>query len=232
MIDFEAFEVLTFDCYGTLIDWESGILTALVPVFTAHRVSMAPEAALELFGKLESTIQTGEYTAYRDVLEGVLSGFGTQLRFTPSARELESFAKSVQDWPAFADSPGALRALASRYKLGVISNIDDDLFRDSARRLGVDFDWVVTAEQVRSYKPSPENFRQAIARIGVPPSRILHVAQSLYHDIGPAARLGLATVWVNRRHDKAGSGATPPAHAVPDLEVPDLQSLARQAGVA
>jgi 2-haloacid dehalogenase len=232
MIDLEAFDVLSFDCYGTLIDWERGILAALAPVFAAHRVAPGPEETLQLFGELEAAVESGPYAEYRTVLARVLEGIGARLGFAPSPGELEAFATSVRDWPAFPDSPGALRLLASRYRLAVISNIDDDLFAHSVPRLGVSFDWVVTAQQVRAYKPSPENFRRAFERIGLPPARILHVAQSLFHDIGPARRLGLATVWVNRRHGKPGPGATPPAQAEPDLEVPDLQALARAAGLA
>jgi 2-haloacid dehalogenase len=232
MIDLDAFDVLSFDCYGTLIDWERGILAALAPIFDAHGVVLNPDATLELFGELESAVEAGEYVAYRVVLMRVLEGLGVRLGFLPSARELETFSTSVRDWPAFPDSPGALRRLKSRHKLAIISNIDDDLFAHSARRLEVPFDWVVTAQQIRSYKPSLENFRRAHERIGVAPARILHVAQSLFHDIAPARRLGLSTVWVNRRHGKPGAGATPRAHAEPDLEVPDLQTLAQRAGFA
>jgi len=232
MIDFDAFEVLTFDCYGTLIDWESGILAALGPIFDAHGVAPKPGEALELFGALESSIEAGAYREYRVVLMRVLEGLGKRYGFSPSPSQLESFASSVGGWPAFPDTPGALRAFESRYKLAVISNVDDDLFSHSARRLGVSFDWVVTAQQVRSYKPSLENFRRAFQRIGIPPERILHVAQSLFHDIAPAKRLGLSTVWVNRRHGVAGLGATPPARAEPDLEVPDLNTLVQRAGLA
>jgi 2-haloacid dehalogenase len=120
----------------------------------------------------------------------------------------------------------ALQTLKQRFKLGIISNIDDDLFAASNRRLGVTFDWVITAQQVRSYKPSTRNFTAAFERIGVPQDRLVHVAQSLFHDHVPAKSLGLATVWVNRRRGHPGPGATPPASARPDLEVPDLQSLA------
>jgi 2-haloacid dehalogenase len=156
---------------------------------------------------------------------------GERLGFRPSAAELERFGLSVADWPAFPDSARALQALKRKYKLGILSNIDDDLFATSAPRLGVAFDWVVTAQQARSYKPSLNNFHLAIARLGVPRDRILHVAQSLYHDIAPAKSLGLATVWVNRRQGRPGSGATPPAQAKPDWEVPDMETLAAQMGL-
>ena len=232
MLNFDQFEVLTFDCYGTLIDWETGIWAALDPILTTHQVGVSPDRALELYGELEAEAERGAYREYRSVLRSVLEGFGARLGFTPTPAELERFAASVKDWPAFPDSPRALQALKSKYKLAIVSNIDDDLFAFSAKRLQVPFDWVITAQQAKSYKPSLNNFRVAFARIGVPQSKILHVAQSLFHDVAPAKALGLATVWVNRRHGKAGSGATPPAQARPDLEVPDLQSLARAIGLA
>jgi 2-haloacid dehalogenase len=141
------------------------------------------------------------------------------------------FASSVRDWPPFADSSRALTALRGKYKLAIISNVDDDLFAHSARHLDVAFDWIITAQQVRSYKPSVRNFECAFERIGVPRERQLHVAQSLYHDIAPAKSLGLSTVWVNRRMGMRGSGATLPAYAEPDLEVADLDTLARSAGL-
>jgi 2-haloacid dehalogenase len=120
--------------------------------------------------------------------------------------------------------------LKKKYKLAILSNIDDALFAFSARRLGIQFDWIITAQQAKSYKPSLNNFHLGIERIGLPRSKILHVAQSLYHDIVPAKTLGLSTVWINRRHDKKGFGATPPAQVQPDLEVPDLQTLAEMIG--
>jgi 2-haloacid dehalogenase len=231
MLNWESFEALTFDCYGTLIDWEAGIWAALSPVLAAHRIKMTTEQALELYAQLESEAERGEYRDYRTILTEVMAVFGARLGFAPTFQELAVLPESVKDWPAFPDSVRALRALKTRYKLGIISNIDDDLFAASAQRLHVPFDWIVTAQQAKSYKPSPNNFRLALERIGVPRSRVLHVAQSLFHDIAPAKSLGLSTVWVNRRHDKAGSGATPAAQAQPDLEVPDLQNLAEKMGL-
>jgi 2-haloacid dehalogenase len=231
MLRFDDFDVLTFDCYGTLIDWETGILDALRPVFAAHRVDLVPERVLELYGDLESEAERGPYREYKAILRTVLEGLGTRLGFTPTEKELETFSTSVKDWPAFPDSPAALQALHKKYRLAIVSNIDDDLFAHSAQRLQVRFDWIITAQQVRSYKPSLNNFRIAFDRIGVPQNRILHVAQSLFHDIAPANTLGLSSVWVNRRHKKEGSGATPAAQARPDLEVPDLQTLAEKIGL-
>ncbi|TMC52227.1 MAG: haloacid dehalogenase type II [Chloroflexi bacterium] len=230
MLNFEDFAVLTFDCYGTLIDWESGLWQALRPILANHQVSLSAERALELYGELESEAERGAYRAYRDVLRTVLEGIGARLGFAPTPLELAHFSESVKDWPAFPDSPAALVALKQKYRLAIISNIDDDLFAASAPRLQAPFDWVITAQQARSYKPALNNFRLALERIGLPREKILHVAQSLYHDIAPARSLGLATVWVNRRHDKPGPGATPLAQARPDLEVPDLSTLAAFAG--
>jgi 2-haloacid dehalogenase len=165
------------------------------------------------------------------VLRAVLEGFGARFGFVPSAAECDQFAGSVVDWPAFPDSTPALQALHTRYRLAIISNVDDDLFAGSAQRLQVPFDWIITAQQAQSYKPSVHNFHLALTRMGVPQHHVLHVAQSLYHDIVPARTLGLHTVWVNRRQSRPGTGATPPAQAQPDLEVPDLHTLAVQAGV-
>jgi 2-haloacid dehalogenase len=229
MLDFDRFTYLTFDCYGTLIDWERGILAALRPVLDRHGIAIADDAALELYGELESAAERGPYRAYRDLLATVMDGFGERLGFVPSADERGALAMSVGDWPPFPDTVEALRALTDRFRLVILSNIDDDLFALSARHLGVAFAAVVTAQQVGSYKPDPRNFRTLLARLGTTPDRVLHVAQSLFHDIAPANALGLTTVWVNRRHDRPGSGATPPATARPDLEVPDLRTLARLA---
>jgi 2-haloacid dehalogenase len=225
-LDFASFDALTFDCYGTLIDWETGILAALRPVFESRRVPIDDEQLLEAFGRAEAEVESGPYRRYREVLAEVLRRIAGERGIEPSAEELDAFGGSVVHWPSFADSPDALRALAARYRLGVITNCDDDLFAASNRRLGVTFDQVVTAQQVGSYKPRHGNFEVMFERLGLPRERILHVAQSLFHDHVPAKELGLATVWVDRRHAHAGSGATKPATAEPDLVVPNMATLA------
>ena len=231
-MNFDAFDCLTFDCYGTLIDWESGILGALLPILTGHGVTMDDEEVLALFGRIESSVEAETYRPYREILADVVDGFGEALDFKPSGQERESLAESIEHWPPFGDTVEALATLKSRYRLGVISNIDDDLFSHSALKLDVQFDEVVTAQQVGSYKPSLDNFAVAFRRLDQGPEGILHVAQSLYHDIGPARELGLSCVWVNRRTGKAGSGATAPASVEPDLEVPDLETLTLLMGLA
>ena len=130
------------------------------------------------------------------------------------------------DWPAFADSQRPSPRLKTRFRLGVLTNCDDDLFAASNRRLGVEFDWVVTAQQARGYKPAIAELRAPVRATRAARERILHVAQSLFHDHVPAKALGLSTVWIDRRHDRAGAGATPPAEARPDRTFPDMASFA------
>lgn len=229
-MNFDHYECLSFDCYGTLIDWETGILSALRPILETHAVSAGPDALLEFYGKAETEIEAGPYRPYREVLKAVLVKCGDAFGFAPSRNEVEGFCTSVMDWPAFPDSSEALRALATRYRLIILSNIDDDLFRFSQKILGVEFAHVFTAQQIGSYKPSHRNFEYLIRHAGAPRHVILHVAQSLFHDIAPAKEMGLSTVWVNRRQGLTGFGATPPAQAEPDLQVPDLRSLAALTG--
>ncbi len=232
MIDLTRFEILTFDCYGTLIDWERGILHALRPRLAAHGVIANDEDLLARFASLESQAEAGSFQPYREVLRQVARGVAEAYGFDPAPADVDVLVRSLPSWPPFGDTVAALQAFRPRYRLGVISNIDDALFAPSADLLQVPFDWVITAEQARSYKPSRRNFEVALERIGRPVEGILHVAQSLFHDIAPARELGLSTVWVNRRHDRKGSGATPPASARPDLEVPDLRTLVGLMGLA
>ena len=226
MLDFNRYTHLTFDCYGTLIDWERGILAALRPVLDRHGVDLPAEQVLALYGELESAAEHGPYRPYREVLGTVMDGFGERLGFRPAADERAALADSLGRWPPFPDTVEALRALAGRYSLAILSNVDDDLFARTAQQLQVRFAAVITAQQARSYKPALRNFRIALERLGAPADRVLHVAQSLFHDIAPASEVGLATVWVNRQGERPGSGATPPAMARPALEVPDLRTLA------
>jgi 2-haloacid dehalogenase len=226
-LDLGDFEILTFDCYGTLIDWETGLLSALQPLLSARSVRIDDEALLELYAELETQAEAGPYRPYRELLQGIVTEIGRRLGFSPSAAETRRLPESIASWPPFPDSPAALQTLRRRFKLAVLSNIDDDLFAGSARLLGTEFDEVITARQARSYKPSPRNFALALERLNAPKEKILHVAQSLYHDIAPANRIGLKTVWVNRRAGRAGAGATPAAVARPDMVVPDLATLAR-----
>ncbi len=230
-MDLSTFEVLSFDCYGTLIDWETGIVDAMRAILDNHEVVRSDDEILDLFSELETVAQQ-PYQRYDAVLGEVADEFAERWAFPLLANERAAFSRSVVDWPAFPDSAAGLAVLAEHYDLVILSNVDDDLFAASAEKLGVTFADVITAEQVGSYKPNPRNFEVLLDRIEAPPEKLLHVAQSLYHDIAPANAFDLTTVWVNRRAGRAGGGATPPQEATPDLEVPDLATLAALASRA
>ena len=224
-IDLGAIEVLTFDCYGTLIDWETGILATLRSADSGLG-DVADDHLLEAFARHESRLESGPWLPYRTVLEQSLDATCADFGAAPSAAERARFGASVADWPAFGDSAAALGRLGERFEMGVVTNCDDDLFALSNARLGEPFRWIVTAEQARSYKPAERNFELALERIGRPREQILHVAQSVYHDHAPAQALGWRTAWIDRRRGRDGFGATPPATATPDLVAPDMATFA------
>jgi 2-haloacid dehalogenase len=223
-LKFSDYAVITFDCYGTLINWEVGILGALQPILKKHGRNLSDAGVLELYSTFEPQIQAGGYMPYRQVLAEIVRRFGAKLVFTPTQKEIDSLAESIRDWPPFSDTTAALRRLKTKYKLAIISNIDDDLLAHSLRLMGIPFDNLITAQQARSYKPSFNNFNLALQKIGLPKEKVLHAAESLYHDIAPANELGIANVWVNRRG--GNPGATKDVAAKPGLEVPDLNALA------
>jgi 2-haloacid dehalogenase len=227
MLNFAQFRLLTFDCYGTLIDWETGIFSALRPILAAHGKTIADSELLGLYSELESDAERGEFHPYREVLQSVVRQLGKRLAFMPTESEVRSLPDSLPNWLPFPDTIAALGKLKARYQLAVISNVDDDLFAPTARRLEVPFDSVFTAQQAHAYKPSLQMFKLAQQRTGVAPGQWLHVAQSVYHDVIPAKSLGICTVWVNRPSPRPGAGASKSASAQPDLEVPDLKTLAQ-----
>jgi 2-haloacid dehalogenase len=227
-LDYGRFEALTFDCYGTLIDWEAGIVAALRPVLGPRGAEAPDDELLAAFAAIEAAAEAGPFLRYREILARAARGIAARYGVEPDEGAVAAFGDSVGDWPAFPDSAAALARLHERFRLGVITNCDDDLFARSAARLETTFDWVVTAQSVGSYKPDERNFMAAFERIGLPRERILHVAQSLFHDHVPAARLGLTSVWIDRRAGRPG-GATPPAEAAPDATFPDMASFAEAA---
>src|SRR6185369_15049543 len=154
MLDFSQFECLTFDCYGTLIDWESGILSALRPILSNHHRDISDDALLELYGNFELQIESGEYMSYRHVLQRVTQRLAARLSFPLYEGEIDQLPNSLRKWTPFPDTVEALKRLKSRYQLAIISNTDDDFFAETAKWLQVKFDHVITAQQVRSYKPS------------------------------------------------------------------------------
>ena len=227
MLDFKRYEWISFDCYGTLVDWETGISDAVARIFARHGVRRTKKEILALFADAEPKVQTsGEFLDYRRVLRDVMQMMAWEASIRLPPEEAESLADSLPAWPVFPDAKPALKALQARYKLAVISNVDDDLFQQSEEALGINFDAVVTSQQKRSYKPGLGNFHLAQERMGVERDKWLHVGESLYHDIGPANRMGINSVWVNRP-DRGGG--TRPTDAVASLEVPDLATLAQLA---
>jgi 2-haloalkanoic acid dehalogenase type II len=226
------FKVLTFDCYGTLIDWESGIFAALQPLLARAAPGLGRDAVLECFGRHEAAQEAATPAMiYSALLATVHRLMALEWGAGADAAEAARFGASVPDWPAFADTPAALTYLKRHYQLVILSNVDRASFAGSNRRLGVEFDAIYTAEDIGSYKPDPANFRFMLARLaerGIVPGEILHTAQSLFHDHAPAQRMGLASAWIDRRHDRAGWGATmaPPQGAAYDFRFESLAAMA------
>jgi 2-haloacid dehalogenase len=226
------FEALSFDCYGTLIDWEAGLLAVLGPWARARGLELTGEELLTAYAQVEAAVEAehpGE--AYPEVLARGMRLLGGNLGAEVTGEDAARLARSVPGWPAFPDSHDALAALGRRFKLIILSNVDRASFAGSNARLGVEFTSIITAQDVGSYKPSPRNFEalgSEAARLGIGPGGLLHVAQSLFHDHVPAKRAGLPTVWIHRRHDRGGWGATPqpPAPVTPDWEFPSMAAFA------
>jgi len=210
---------MSFDCYGTLIDWESGIFEGLKPLLCEAGANPSRDDVLACFARHEAQLEAAyPRLLYPELLAAVYGRIAAHYSAAGSGADRERFGRSVGGWPPFPDSTEALRYLKNHYELVVLSNVDRESFRRSNERLGVRFDAVYTAQDIGSYKPSLENFRyliERLARRGHSQERILHVAQSLFHDHAPAQQLGLATAWIDRRRGFACWGATmPPAEAV------------------
>jgi 2-haloacid dehalogenase len=228
----ESIRLITFDCYGTLIDWENGMLAVLRPMFSRDGRSIPDAELLEHYGEVEFELESGPYLCYREVLSRAVQEMGRRLGVAISAEQGAEFAQSLTGWKPFQDTVAALQSMRKKFNLGIISNVDDDLFAETRKKLGVEFDFVVTAQQVQSYKPSHQNFEEALRRGGVNKEQVLHAGQSLLHDIAPANALGIANVWVNRPSARPGSGAAKPAMARPTYEVRTLAELSMLVGSA
>ena len=224
-----GFKALSFDCYGTLIDWETGLKSVLAPL--AQRAGkVADDATLAEFGTLENQVEAANPAwLYPAILAEVHRRLADQWGVGRDPDEESAFAASVGSWPAFPDTPAALSYLKRHFRLVILSNVDKASFALSNRRLGVEFDHVFTAEEIGSYKPDPRNFDFLLDRLeaeGIGKDEILHVAQSLFHDHVPANRIGLASAWIDRRSGKSG-GATPQADGVRyDFHFSTLEALA------
>jgi 2-haloacid dehalogenase len=225
MVDFSRFEILTFDCYGTLINWEAGLLAALQRILSAHSKHTDDAHLLELYGDFEQRAEQPPFQPYREVLGSVVRQFGTELGFVPTTEEVRLLADSLPTWKPWPDTVAALRQLKTRFRLAILSNVDDDLFERTRPQLEIAFDEVVIAQQARAYKPSVSLFELALSRIKTPAHRVLHVGQSIYHDVIPAQALGLSTLWVNRPSARPGVGAVKSADAKPDMTVTSLQEF-------
>jgi 2-haloacid dehalogenase len=226
------FDTLTFDCYGTLIDWEGGIHAALRPLVARTGKAFSRDAVLEAFARHESA-QEHETPGmiYSALLGRVHARLAAEWGVAADAAADAAFGASVPDWPEFPDSAAALAYLKRHYKLVILSNVDRVSFAGSNKRLGVEFDAIYTAEDIGSYKPDPRNFEYMLAKLaalGTPREKILHTAQSLFHDHAPAKAFGLATCWIDRRHAASGWGATmpPPEGAAYDFRFTSLQAMA------
>jgi len=213
MINLAEYDALSFDCYGTLIDWEAGIARVLAPWAKEVGLDLTDEDLLLAYAENEAQAERDTPEAlYSAILAEAFRRTGDKLGKTVSPEWAEKLGGSVPDWPAFPDSHDALASLAKDYKLIILSNVHHEGFAGSNARLGVQFDKIITAQDVKAYKPAPNHFEAldvALNELAVPRERLLHVAQSLFHDHVPAKRHGLPSVWINRRHDRPGWGATP-----------------------
>jgi 2-haloacid dehalogenase/putative hydrolase of the HAD superfamily len=213
------FDIITFDCYGTLIDWEGGIADAFLNTAREDGVALQRQDVLRAYERIEPEVEHDGYSAYRKVLTETAQRVASALGWPLPPERATFLAGSVPNWKPFADTNPALERLrAAGYRLGILSNVDDDLLAETRRHFTVDFDPIITAQQVRSYKPAPGHFVTAKERIGT--ARWLHAAQSNFHDVVPVNAMNIPTAWVNRRNDTPGAGG------VPTYEVRDMAGLA------
>ncbi len=220
----ELFDLITFDCYGTLVDWEGGIASAFQSEAAKDNVELRSDQIIQAYAAEEPNVESEVYRSYREVLSETAHRVAETLGWSLPPERRGFLAASLSDWKPFPDTNAALERLARRFELGILSNIDDDLLAATGRHFTVDFNLIVTAQQVRSYKPGPAHFKEAMARSGT--KRLLHAAQSYFHDVVPTSRLGIPVVWVNRK-----GSAVEPCGPLPTHEVRNLTELANLLGV-
>jgi 2-haloalkanoic acid dehalogenase type II len=217
----QGFDLITFDCYGTLIDWEGGIVAAFQSEAARHGVEFEADRIIEAYMAAEPEVESDSYRPYRDVLARTATKVADGLGLRLATEDADFLAASLPQWRPFADTNRALDNLSRRFSLGILSNVDDDLLRATLRHFTVAFDLIVTAEQVRSYKPAHAHFLEARHRMGE--KRWLHAAQSYFHDVIPASELHIPVAWVNRKGERASIGGPRPTYEVRDLaEMADL----------
>lgn len=218
-----AFDIITFDCYGTLIDWERGIVAAFQAEAARAGHTLNARDIIAAYMIEEPAVEAGPYRPYRDVLTLTAQRVAARLGWDIDLDRASFLARSLPDWQPFPDTNPALQRLAGKFSLGILSNVDDDLLEATRRHFTVTFDLIVTAAQVKSYKPAPAHFHEAMARAGA--KKLLHAAQSYFHDVVPAARLGIPVVWINRKGERISHGGP-----MPICEVRDLTELAALVG--
>jgi 2-haloacid dehalogenase len=211
-----TWDTVSFDCYGTLVDWESGIARAFEEAAARDGIGLVRDEIIAAYHQVEPKVEAGAYRPYREVLNETALRVAERLGWPLTPRKAGFLAESLPDWPVFEDTRPALERLKSRFRIAILSNVDDDLLSETIERISVEFDWTVTAQQTRSYKPAHGHFREAIRRVEGNRERLLHAARSWFHDMRPATELGLSAVWVNRGGDPAGDDARP-VHVVADL---------------
>ena len=210
-----AYDIITFDCYGTLIDWESGIVNAFLSEAARDGVDLDTGSIIAAYMAEEPAVEAEQYRPYRDVLGETAQRVAAELGWKIKPERVGFLAASVPRWQPFLDTNPALERLAQKYQLGILSNIDEDLLNATLKHLTVRFDLTITAERVRSYKPGLAHFREAAAQ--TPGKRMLHAAQSYFHDVVPASRLDIPVAWVNRKGESISEGGIDPTYELEDL---------------
>jgi len=220
----EPLDIVTFDCYGTLIDWDAGIISAFQSEAAKDSVELRGDQIIETYAAEEPAVESASYLSYRQVLGETARRVAAKLEWNLPPERAGFLAGRLPEWQPFADTNPALERLARHFTLGILSNIDDDLLTATRRHFTVDFDLIVTAQQVKSYKPGFAHFKEAMVRAGG--KRLLHAAQSYFHDVVPSSKLGIPVVWVNRKGSDVEPGGPLPTH-----EVRTLIELANLLGV-
>jgi 2-haloacid dehalogenase len=225
--DLKNKKFMTFDCYGTLIDWESGIVKTLQPILKKTGFDITTEEILKIYSELESNAEKGAFVNYKTILRKISKGFLSNFKIEPTKYNTDVLIDGFKQFEPFPDTVAALKMLGKKYDLGIISNVDKDIFKYSLKKIGVDIPFIVTSDSVGSYKPSLDVFKFALQSMNANIDEVVHVAQSIYHDIAPAKKLGIATILVTRSKAHGGFGAVPKVEleGEPDLVVKDLLTL-------
>ena len=215
-------KTISFDCYGTLIDWKKGVLDALAPLFDEFLIDISEEEIFSLFMKFDAQFESLSYIPYKEILKDIMKAFSKELGLNMMEEDMMVLSDRLPKWPIFPDTVESLERLKAKYKLAIISNIDNDLFQKTKATLKVEFDYVISAEDVGSYKPSLNNFNEALKLFDIHKDNLLHCAQSLYHDISPCNQLGINNIWINRYNENYSDVTI----EKPDLEILSLKELA------